>query len=49
MYGMSPYGLTPYGIDPTPPSDTLPAPAPGSATRFLLMGLRSLLLVMLYA
>lgn len=48
MYGQSPYGMAAYGMDPTPPSDTPPAPSAGSATRFLLMGLRSLLLVILY-
>lgn len=48
MYGQTPYGMTAYGMDPTPAADAPPAPAPGSATRFLLMGLRSLLLVIFY-
>jgi hypothetical protein len=48
MYGSQPYGSAAYGSVGTAEAEvSLPAPSGGSSTRFLMLGLRVALLVLL--
>jgi hypothetical protein len=42
MYGMTPDGMAPYATPLETSSGSTPAPSGGGASRFTLMGLRSL-------
>ncbi len=47
MYGSQPYGAAAFAANTTTAAGSLPAPSGGSSKRFLLFGLRALLVVLL--